>query len=112
MSTGAPPRPFFYALNAGDIAHTRGSNEVTLSLRWSVPDRYRYTGNITGYVITADPPVPQHGSIWEIDGRTTQQSVSVPVGAVVKFTVRAESCAEGRESTTLVVRAKGEGHVY
>lgn len=78
-----------------------------------MPGRYRYTENITGYVITARPQVPQYRTTWEIpvDSGTTRHSLPVPVGSVVDFTVRAEACGEGRESFRIVVRIQGEGYV-
>lgn len=112
ISTGTPPPPKFHPLNPGDIARVQGSNEVALSLSWYVPDRYGYTDNITHYVITARPRAPRYLSTWDIDSRTTQHSVPVPVGAVVEFRVRAvTTCGEGRESSPVVVRTKGEGGV-
>ena len=109
ISTGTPPPLNFHPLNPGDIARVQGSNEVALSLSWSVPDRYRYIENITRYVITARSQAPQYRRTWEIDSGTTQISVRVPVDRVVEFTVRAEACGEGRESSPVVVRTKGKG---
>ena len=84
-----------------------------MTVRWSEPQDYRHTANITSYEITANCTMPSRRSSW-VDTLTVQDSqkmMTFPVGTVATLTVHADVCDSlvGNESKALEFCIEGEG---
>ena len=86
-----------------------------MTVRWSEPQDYRHTANITSYEITANQTLPSQNSSLVVERGTVQfgqktLSFIVPINTVVELTVHAEVCGTkfGNGSSSLTLCIEGE----
>ena len=110
---GTPPAPKFLPPNESDFEILEESVDVIV--RWSEPQDYQHTANITSYNITANCTMPSRGSSWieTLTVQDNQKMMTFPVGVVATLTVHADVCDSlvSNESKALEFCAEGEGSV-
>ena len=86
-----------------------------MTVRWSEPQDYRHTANITNYTITANCTMPSQGSSWveTLTVQDNQKMMLFLIGTVATLTVHVEVCGllVGNESKALEFCIEGEGCV-
>ena len=85
-----------------------------MTVRWSEPQDYQHTANITSYEITANQTLLSQNSSLVVERGTVQFSQKtlsfiLPINTVIELTVHAEVCGmkSGNGSSSLTLCVKG-----